>query len=194
MVGVRPIVFVIKNIKAFNHVVLNELIHLLRKYRRPQGQITKHGCNFCLMLGVQNNNREEVHLRINIQNCTKLALKTFYFPSMKNIIFEVIHMLLMTKKSATPLLMPTSLSQSAIQALIEQINLYGMSVDKFKRTLRLILVEHFYNNPFFLMHKSVLDHDQETRKPDSKRDFKSSKFTQRIFLQNEDQIKKRFAD
>ena len=37
MTEVRPIVFIIKNIKTFNHVVLNELIHLLRKYRRPQG-------------------------------------------------------------------------------------------------------------------------------------------------------------
>lgn len=52
MVGLKPIVFIIQNIKAFNHVVLNELIHLLRKYRRPQLGATRHGCNLCLMLGV----------------------------------------------------------------------------------------------------------------------------------------------
>ena len=59
-IGSQPIVFIIKNIKAFNHVVLNELIHLLKKYRHSDG------LNLCLMLGVQNNNRDEVHLRINI--------------------------------------------------------------------------------------------------------------------------------
>lgn len=49
------------------------------------------------MLGVQNNNRDEVHLRINISNCTKLTIKTFYFPSMKNIIFEVINKMLLSR-------------------------------------------------------------------------------------------------
>lgn len=96
--------FIIKNIKAFNHVVLNELIHLLKKYRYSEG------INFCLMLGVQNNNRDEVTLRINIQNCTKLALKTFYFPSMKNIIFEVINLMLLTKKAPATTLMPLTFS------------------------------------------------------------------------------------
>lgn len=75
-----PVIFIIKNIKAFNHQVLNDLIHLIKKYR------STYGCNMSLMLGVQNNNRDEVYLRINIQNCTKLTIKTFYFPSMKNII------------------------------------------------------------------------------------------------------------
>ena len=92
-VGVmRPIVFIIKNIKSFNPIVLNDLIHLLKKYRESQNR------NFCLVLGVQNNNKDEVHLRINIQNCTNLTMKTFYFPSMKNIIFEVINIMLLTKE------------------------------------------------------------------------------------------------
>ena len=42
----RPIIFIIKNIKQFNPSVLNDLIHLLRKYRSEQTQ------NFCLVLGV----------------------------------------------------------------------------------------------------------------------------------------------
>ena len=56
-----------------------------------------HFLNLNLMLGVQNNNREEIHLRVSIQNCVKLTIKTFYFPSMKNIIFEVIYKLLLSK-------------------------------------------------------------------------------------------------
>jgi len=80
----QPVIFIIKNIKAFNHTVLNDLIHLIKKYRAT------YGCNMSLMLGVQNNNRDEVYLRINMQNCTKLTIKTFYFPSMKNIILQVI--------------------------------------------------------------------------------------------------------
>jgi hypothetical protein len=75
-----PVVFIIKNIKSFNHLVLNDLIHLVKKYR------SQYGCNMSLMLGVQNNNRDEVYLRINMQNCTKLCIRTFNFPSMKNII------------------------------------------------------------------------------------------------------------
>jgi len=75
-----PVILIIKNIKTFNHNVLNDLIHMIKKYR------SEERCNLSLMLGVQNNNRDEVYLRINIQNCTKLTIKTFYFPSMKNII------------------------------------------------------------------------------------------------------------
>jgi hypothetical protein len=87
-----PIVFIIKNIKQFNPQVLNDLIHVMRNYRQEQTR------NFCLVLGVQNNNKDDVHLRINIQNCTKLTMKTFYFPSMKNIIFQVINKMLLSKE------------------------------------------------------------------------------------------------
>ncbi len=61
-------IFIIKNIKSFNPVVLNELIHQLKKYRSASQ--TEYGLvdglNLCLVLGVQNNNRDEVHLRLNI--------------------------------------------------------------------------------------------------------------------------------
>lgn len=77
----EPIIFIVKNIKLFNTNVLNDLIHMIKKYRN------QYGINFCLILGVQNNNKEEIHLRINIQNCTKLTVKNFFFPSMKQIIF-----------------------------------------------------------------------------------------------------------
>jgi hypothetical protein len=42
------------------------------------------------------------------------------------------------------LLMPLSFSQKAVENLIEMINMYGMSIDKFKRTLRLMLIENLY--------------------------------------------------
>ena len=64
----KSYIFIIKNIKSFNHVVLNELIHLLKKYRQStlSEDGTSDGLNLCLILGVQNNNRDEVHLRLNI--------------------------------------------------------------------------------------------------------------------------------
>lgn len=71
---------------------------------------------------------------------------------MKNIIFEVINVMLLTKRSPSQLLMPLTFSQQLIENLIETINLYGMSIDKFKRTLRLILIENMYQNPYYFVH------------------------------------------
>lgn len=135
-----PVIFIIKNIKAFNHQVLNDLIHLIKKYR------SSYGCNMSLMLGVQNNNRDEVYLRINIQNCTKLTIKTFYFPSMKNIILQVIQKILLGQETAL------IYSHSVIKNLVESINIYGFSVHKFKRTLKLLLTQHFSQNPLVYLH------------------------------------------
>ena len=42
----QSVILIIKNIKSFNHQVLNDLIHLVKKYR------ANYGCNLCLMLGV----------------------------------------------------------------------------------------------------------------------------------------------
>ena len=101
-----------------------------------------------MMLGVQNNNRDEVHLRINISNCTKLTIKTFYFPSMKNIIFEVINVMLTAKDC------PLTYGQDVIQHLTQSMNMYGMSVAKFKRMLKLLLADFFYDNKHFFVHNS----------------------------------------
>lgn len=57
----RPVLFIIKNIKTFPVNVLNDLIHHIKIYRGAP-----HFLNFNLMLGVQNNNREEIHLRVSI--------------------------------------------------------------------------------------------------------------------------------
>ena len=99
-----------------------------------------------LMLGVQNNNKDEIHQRINIQNCVKLAIKTFYFPSMKNIIFEVIYNIFLTKE------MPIIYANSVVANLVESINLYGISIEKFKRILKMLLSSFFYDNVYFFIH------------------------------------------
>ena len=138
-----PVVFIIKNIKSFPHFILNDLIHMLKKYRAEKE------LSFCLILGVQNNNKDEIYLRINIQNCTKLSVKTFYFPSMKNIIFEVIDKLLLSFQS------PLTFNYDVIINLIEQLNLFGMSITKFRRILRLLITEFVGESRYVLLLKNL---------------------------------------
>lgn len=100
------------------------------------------------MLGVQSNNKEEIHLRVSIQNCTKLVVKTFYFPSMKNIIFQVVYKMLTSKDTLL------TFEPAVIQTIIQTINLFGMSVMKFKRILKVLIAEHIYQNQdYFFVHK-----------------------------------------
>lgn len=142
----RPILLIIKNIKAFDTDVLNDLIHHLKIYRGAP-----HFLNLNLMLGVQSNSKEEIHLKVSIQNCVKLSIKTFYFPSMKNIIFEVIFKMLGNINSIMVF------EPLVVQQLIETINLFGMSVDKFKRILKVTIAEHiFADEDFFYLHKLQL--------------------------------------
>lgn len=88
----RPVLFIIPNIKSFPPNVLNDMIHMMKVYRSQP-----HFLNLNLMLGVEANNKEELHLRVSIQNCVKLVIKTFHTPSMKNIILEVIYKLLQSQ-------------------------------------------------------------------------------------------------
>ena len=113
---------------------------MLKKYRN------QYAINFCIVLGVQNNNKEEIHLRINIQNCTKMVVKNFYFPSMKQIIFQAIYVMLLTKES------PLNFSHEVISNLIEQLNIYGTSIDKFRRMIKLMIVEYVYKNDHLPIH------------------------------------------
>lgn len=46
--------------------------------------------------------------------------------------------MLLTKES------PLSFSQEVISNLIEQLNIYGTSIDKFRRILKLIIIEFVY--------------------------------------------------
>lgn len=137
-----PILLIIKNIRTLPVQILNDLIHLISIYRNAP-----HYINLNLILGVQNNNRDELHLRVSIQNCVKLTIKTFYFPSMKNIIFETISNLLLSRESIL------TFEPQVIQILIQNINLFGMSIDKFKRMLKALVSEHvFKNDEYFFVH------------------------------------------
>ena len=70
---------------------------------------------------------------------------------MKNIIFEVINIMLLTKEQ------PLTFDQDVICNLIEQLNLFGMSVEKFKRILKLILAEFVHSNKYILVHDVITD-------------------------------------
>lgn len=89
------------------------------------------------MIGVQNNNTDEFHMRIKIQNAVKMTVKKFQFPCMKNIIFEVIFWLIMQADT------PITFDSVVFAKLIEIINLNGMSINKFKRILRILITDFF---------------------------------------------------
>lgn len=133
---------VVKNIKAFDPSILNALVHNVHKYRGDPWRI-----NFSLMLGVQNNSKDELHIRVNIKNCIKLSVKQFWFPSMKNILFEVVYKLLFSLESVF------AFDPSCVQVVVEQLNLYGMSALKFSRLLRLLITQKvFAQKELFLLH------------------------------------------
>jgi hypothetical protein len=50
--------------------------------------------------------------------------------------------------------------------LIESINLYGISIDKFKRILKMLLAEFFLDNPYYFVHdiEFKIDESSEMRK------------------------------
>lgn len=54
--------------------------------------------------------------------------------------------MLLTKES------PLTFSPDVISNLIEQLNIYGTSVDKFRRILKLMIMEFVYSNNHFLVH------------------------------------------
>lgn len=89
-------------------------------------------------------------MRIKIQNAVKMVVKKFQFPCMRNIIFEVIHMLIM---QADTLL---TFDHTTYAKLIEIINLNGMSVNKIKRILRILITDFFLYNEMFLVHQTQL--------------------------------------
>lgn len=140
-----PIVLIIKNIKNFPMTVLNDLIHLVKKYRAAP-----FGLKLNLMIGVQNNSIDEFHMRIRIQNAVKMTVKKFTFPCMKNIIFEVIFWLIMNVES------PVTFHADCFQRVIEVININGMSVNKFKRILRILATDFFLYHEFFFVHRDKL--------------------------------------
>jgi len=70
-----------------------------------------------------------------------------------------------------------------IENLVETINLYGMSINKFKRTLKLILVENLFANPLYFVHEVCLD---------LKIGFEKSQFRRKVLINNKDFLIKKF--
>lgn len=79
---------------------------------------------------------------------------------MKQIIFQVIYCMLLTKYSAL------TFSHSVIANLIEQLNIYGTSVDKFRRILKVLIMDKVYKTK----HLKVLSHFDWKKMLDSKYD------------------------
>ena len=70
---------------------------------------------------------------------------------MKNIIFEVIYKLIMSPKFIF------HYDTEFIENIVEIINLYGMSVMKFKRILRMVFAEFFLKNEFYFVHNDIIE-------------------------------------
>ena len=69
-------------------------MHIFNKYRDQP-----YGLKLNLMIGVQNNNMDEFYVRMCAKQSVKLIAKKFVFPCMKNIIFQVIHKLILNETS-----------------------------------------------------------------------------------------------
>ena len=138
-----PIVIVIKNIKTFPNDNLNDLIYLVKKYR------AKHRLKLCLMLGVQSNSYEDLMSKISITTSNFIIVKKFYFPSMKKILLEVIYRLLKSDKNIY------LFGQDFLKTIIENIQVYGLSLEKFKRIIHYMLASCFNLNDYFYVNALV---------------------------------------
>lgn len=82
-------------------------------------------------------------------------------------------------------MMPLTFSQKTIENLIETINLYGMSVEKFKRTLQLILVENMFTNSYYFVHQICFSKDTPA--------YSESKFEKSALLLGQNGLIESFA-
>jgi hypothetical protein len=148
-----PIIIVIQNIKTFPTENLNDLIYLVKKYR------AKYKLKLCLMLGVQSNSYEDLMSKISITTSNFMIVKKFYFPSMKKILLEVIYRLLKSDKNIY------LFGISFLQNIVENIQVYGLSLEKFKRIIHFLLAKWFCSNDYFyvnaLIEKEVEKIDKE---------------------------------
>lgn len=74
---------------------------------------------------------------------------------MKNIIFMVIDKMLLSNSECL------CFDHDVISNLVESINLYGMSINKFKRMLRMILSDFFRTCEHFYIHNEKLSLKKE---------------------------------
>lgn len=52
-------------------------------------------------------------------------------------------------------LSPLTFSHEVIANLVEQLNIYGTSIDKFRRMLKLMIVEFVWNSPHLDIHQAL---------------------------------------
>jgi len=138
-----PIVIVIQNIKTFPTDNLNDLIYLVKKYR------AKYGLKLCLMMGVQSNSYEDLMSKISITTSNFMIVKKFYFPSMKKILLEVIYRLLKSERNIY------LFGQDFLKSVIENIQVYGLSLEKFKRIMHYLLASCFNDNEYFYVNALI---------------------------------------
>lgn len=68
-----PIVIIIKNLSTFPSPVLNDLIHLIKKYRDKP-----YNLKLSLVIGRRNNNEnDEILTRVSMRNSVKMTVKKF---------------------------------------------------------------------------------------------------------------------
>lgn len=146
-----PIIIVIQNIKTFPTENLNDLIYLVKKYR------AKHKLKLWLMLGVQSNSYEDLMSKISITTSNFMIVKKFYFPSMKKILLEVIYRLLKSDRNIY------LFGVSFLQNIVENIQVYGLSLEKFKRIIHFLLAKWFWSNDYFYVNALI---DKEIEKID----------------------------
>ncbi|CAI2386333.1 unnamed protein product [Moneuplotes crassus] len=139
----HPIVIVIQNIKTFPTDNLNDLIYLIKKYR------AKHKLKLCLMLGVKSNSYEDLMSKISITTSNFMIVKKFYFPSIKRILLEVIYRLLKSKRNCY------IFGTKFLSSIIENIQVYGLSLEKFKRIMHFLIAHHFRTNKYFFVNGMI---------------------------------------
>ena len=89
------------------------------------------------MLGMGQSSADELYQKLTIQSCVKLQQSKFFFPSMKSTIFEIVYKIVMNQE------LLLVFSSRVIRQLIENIQVFGLSIDKFRRVIRLLFAEFF---------------------------------------------------
>jgi len=169
---------VIQNIKTFPSDNLNDLIYLVKKYR------AKHKLKLCLMLGIQSNSYEDLMSKISITTSNFIIVKKFYFPSMKKILLEVIYRLLKSDKTAY------MFGHNFLNTIIENIQVYGMSLEKFKRIMHYLLANFFFNNDYFFVNGLFNDaKDKVDKEQIIEKDTEYFSELKRILSKNQDLIR-----
>ena len=135
------------------------------------------------MLGVQSNSYEDLMSKISITTSNFIIVKKFYFPSMKRILLEVIYRLLRTEKNIY------LFGHNFLKTVIQNIQVYGLSLEKFRRIIHFLLASNFFKNDYFYIN-ALLDKgiNEEISKDiiveEEKRDYVNKILLESITSQN----------